>query len=130
MDNISISGLVVEYIVAIDVTRAGFPADAYFSGCLPLLRCKWGWGPPLGFIHASGQPIARQLHSAHGAIRKPRGQATGNHAVMLQPGFATKSPGNATLSNPGGFHHDAFNEPALPTGLSPGPMVTLSSGFA
>ena len=27
--NISISGLVVEYIVAIDVTRAQFPADAY-----------------------------------------------------------------------------------------------------
>ncbi len=26
---ISISGLVVEYIVAIDVTRARFPADAY-----------------------------------------------------------------------------------------------------
>ena len=28
--NISISGLVVEYIVAIDVTRARFPADALF----------------------------------------------------------------------------------------------------
>ena len=42
MDNISISGLVVEYLVAIDVTRAGFPADTCFSGCLPLLRCKWG----------------------------------------------------------------------------------------
>ena len=28
---ISISGLVVEYIIAIDVTRARFPADAYFS---------------------------------------------------------------------------------------------------
>ena len=27
----SISGLVVEYIVAIDVTRVRFPADAYFS---------------------------------------------------------------------------------------------------
>ena len=30
-DNISISGLVVEYIVAIDVTRVRFPADALFS---------------------------------------------------------------------------------------------------
>ena len=28
----SISGLVVEYIVAIDVTRVRFPADAMFSG--------------------------------------------------------------------------------------------------
>ena len=28
---VSISGLVVEYIVAIDVTRARFPADAGFS---------------------------------------------------------------------------------------------------
>ena len=29
---ISISGLVVEYIVAIDVTRVRFPADAFFLG--------------------------------------------------------------------------------------------------
>ena len=29
--NISISGLVVEYIVAIDVTRVRFPADAYHA---------------------------------------------------------------------------------------------------
>jgi hypothetical protein len=28
-ENMSISGLVVEYIVAIDVTRVRFPADAY-----------------------------------------------------------------------------------------------------
>ena len=32
----SISGLVVEYIVAIDVTRVRFPADALF-GCRTLL---------------------------------------------------------------------------------------------
>ena len=32
----SISGLVVEYIVAIDVTRVRFPADAYF-----VLFCLW-----------------------------------------------------------------------------------------
>ena len=76
IDNISISGRVVQYIVAIDVTRARFPADACFSGCSPILRCKWGWGLPLGFTHASGEPIARQLYSAHGAIHKPRGQAT------------------------------------------------------
>ena len=30
----SISGLVVEYIVAIDVTRVRFPADALFECCL------------------------------------------------------------------------------------------------
>jgi hypothetical protein len=29
----SISGLVVEYIVAIDVTRVRFPADAYLIQC-------------------------------------------------------------------------------------------------
>ena len=34
---ISISGLVVEYIVAIDVTRVRFPADALFAA-------------PIGFI--------------------------------------------------------------------------------
>ena len=30
LEIISISGLVVEYIVAIDVTRVRFPADAFF----------------------------------------------------------------------------------------------------
>jgi len=35
----SISGLVVEYIVAIDVTRVRFPADAYFDAAKP-------WGRP------------------------------------------------------------------------------------
>ena len=34
----SISGLVVEYIVAIDVTRARFPADA---SLLSNLECQW-----------------------------------------------------------------------------------------
>jgi hypothetical protein len=42
IDNISISGRVVEYIAAIDVTRARFPADGCFSGCSQILRCKWG----------------------------------------------------------------------------------------
>ena len=34
---LSISGLVVEYIVAIDVTRVRFPADAFFGAqaCQP-----------------------------------------------------------------------------------------------
>ena len=32
---VSISGLVVEYIVAIDVTRARFPADAALSTLVP-----------------------------------------------------------------------------------------------
>ena len=36
--NTSISGLVVEYIVAIDVTRVRFPADAYFIRAY-VLRC-------------------------------------------------------------------------------------------
>ena len=35
----SISGLVVEYIVAIDVTRVRFPADAFLSGSIVGLRC-------------------------------------------------------------------------------------------
>ena len=35
----SISGLVVEYIVAIDVTRVRFPADALFLR-IKLLRCR------------------------------------------------------------------------------------------
>ena len=42
----SISGLVVEYIVAIDVTRVRFPADAFHlltSGCQqPTDVCGWG----------------------------------------------------------------------------------------
>ena len=33
---VSISGLVVEYIVAIDVTRVRFPADAFFACTLSL----------------------------------------------------------------------------------------------
>ena len=43
----SISGLVVEYIVAIDVTRVRFPADASFS-------LNWGIG---GLKLAGGVPI-------------------------------------------------------------------------
>ena len=35
-ESMSISGLVVEYIVAIDVTRVRFPADAVF--CVALLH--------------------------------------------------------------------------------------------
>ena len=43
----SISGLVVEYIVAIDVTRVRFPADALsdLRGAVPLavlMSVKWG----------------------------------------------------------------------------------------
>ena len=35
MNGICISGLVVEYIVAIDVTRVRFPADAFLApGCV------------------------------------------------------------------------------------------------
>ena len=47
----SISGLVVEYIVAIDVTRVRFPADALFE-CRTLLL-----NTPVGdaFIHAKNQ---------------------------------------------------------------------------
>ena len=37
---ISISGLVVEYIVAIDVTWVRFPADAYFDAAHPLRSIK------------------------------------------------------------------------------------------
>ena len=54
--NQSISGLVAEYIVAIDVTRVRFPADAWFS-----------WGAPLFLIHheaacfASIQAVIAQL---------------------------------------------------------------------
>ena len=33
MSYVSISGLVVEYIVAIDVTRVRFPADAFYLFC-------------------------------------------------------------------------------------------------
>ena len=36
--SVSISGLVVEYIVAIDVTRVRFPADAFFFTGMVLLR--------------------------------------------------------------------------------------------
>ena len=36
----SISGLVVEYIVAIDVTRVRFPADAIFHFLFFLCSCK------------------------------------------------------------------------------------------
>ena len=36
----SISGLVVEYIVAIDVTRVRFPADALLLLTLKLLRVR------------------------------------------------------------------------------------------
>ena len=41
-----ISGLVVEYIVAIDVTRVRFPADALFSrtwGCARFLTGAMDW---------------------------------------------------------------------------------------
>ena len=43
LDVASISGLVVEYIVAIDVTRVRFPADALqaLHGVAPLLPGWW-----------------------------------------------------------------------------------------
>ena len=41
----SIGGLVVEYIVAIDVTRVPFPADAYFGLC-PGQTSRTPGGPP------------------------------------------------------------------------------------
>ena len=41
-ENNSISGLVVEYIVAIDVTRARFPADALFTIVYILLWTTMG----------------------------------------------------------------------------------------
>jgi hypothetical protein len=37
MEDARISGLVVEYIVAIDVTRVRFPADASISGFFTLI---------------------------------------------------------------------------------------------
>ena len=37
-----ISGLVVEYIVAIDVTRVRFPADACIT--VPMVLCSYGVG--------------------------------------------------------------------------------------
>ena len=53
-----ISGLVVEYIVAIDVTRIRFPADALFTGVYILLwTMMGGWWTYLYF--KSGR-----LHSA------------------------------------------------------------------
>ena len=41
--NNCIGGLVVEYIVAIDVTRVRFPADA--------ILYAWGYGVSLRYIH-------------------------------------------------------------------------------
>ena len=45
---IGISGLVVEYIVAIDVTRVRFPADASISGAGPLAPAPSHAKPTLG----------------------------------------------------------------------------------
>jgi hypothetical protein len=58
----SISGLVVEYIVAIDVTRVRFPADAFFAWGIDelLLPCNFRIWPGLGqpdspeFLKGSG----------------------------------------------------------------------------
>ena len=49
---LSISGLVAEYIVAIDVTRVRFPADALI--CYTSFACFW-WGER----HEDERPIAR-----------------------------------------------------------------------
>ena len=55
----SISGLVVEYIVAIDVTRARFPADAL----LPLLICVYSHLIILAFTLAKSKFCAYKLES-------------------------------------------------------------------
>ena len=49
----SISGLVVEYIVAIDVTRVRFPADAYFEHKVMLLRHDHMPRPPSSMLGRS-----------------------------------------------------------------------------
>ena len=49
-----ISGLVVEYVVAIDVTRVRFPADAFLSTTFHRKGCECYWNPAAGRIY----PIA------------------------------------------------------------------------
>ena len=77
---ISISGLVVEYIVAIDVTRVRFPADANIlnNGCndewlieLLCLLCShnamtWHW--PLDDMHRSS---CKKMRCGVGVVRCP-----------------------------------------------------------
>ena len=101
-----------------------------FFGLFTNFALQVGLGPAPG-LHPC-QRSANCSATVFGPWRNTQAPWAGDklHAVMLQPGFATKSPGNATLSNSGSFQHDAFNEPALPTGLSPGPVVTFSFGFA
>ena len=60
----SISGLVVEYIVAIDVTRVRFPADAICMGRL-LAACV---GQPPGMPHRRTRGIAL-AHRKNGSSR-------------------------------------------------------------
>ena len=56
----SISGLVVEYIVAIDVTRVRFPADALFRYCFyaPSLRPGSATG---GAMHDAKWRVVRRV---------------------------------------------------------------------
>ena len=71
----SISGLVVEYIVAIDVTRVRFPADAllrFFSSPLAkscvLFRNKHAEKFAQGFEYQSRHQLARVNYQRSGAV--------------------------------------------------------------
>ena len=96
----SISGLVVEYIVAIDVTRARFPADVFFiaragfffffsrhhdtawRGRLP--RSRGGGSSQLGIFSSDVQLTSRtQLQGVvqKGAVNKQHGAAPPSHSL-------------------------------------------------
>ena len=77
MISASVSGLVVEYIVAIDVTQVRFPADAYLqsAGCLLCLRHRAMWR---AFV-AQAQQSMRTLHTTQKLTGNP---STDEDAVL------------------------------------------------
>ena len=58
--SMSISGLVVEYVVAIDVTRVRFPADAFLV-FLKIMSGVAGKTTATGFEPARAEPIGFQV---------------------------------------------------------------------
>ena len=88
--SIRISGLVVEYIVAIDVTRARFPADAYAPNACRCLRA----------VRARDVMSARVRYYFHGGSQRCVGGPTDHSLARAVDG---KSEGRWRQSRVGGW---------------------------
>ena len=81
----SISGLVVEYIVAIDVTRVRFPADASFISVFSLLgQDLKGW-LNCNMNHEQNSPDGTRTHNL--LLRRETPYPLGHRTLNFYPKF-------------------------------------------